>query len=118
MSTADAYGWVAAARGSYTPVPRIIPPSQLASWEALAPLVVNDFEPAVAARHPELTSILGALRRAGAALAQLSGSGSTVYGVFAAPPDCRALEQTVPGRVVLTQTIERISPVELIGAAR
>ena len=118
VSTADAYGWVAAARGSYAPAPRIIHASQLASWEALSPLVANDFEAPVAERHPEIAAILGALRRAGAAPAQLSGSGSTVYGVFAAPPDRRALEQAVSGRFVLTQTVEHIAPVALIDAAR
>ncbi len=43
---------------------------------------VNDFEPAVFARWPELEDIKASLYDAGADLAALSGSGATVFGVF------------------------------------
>ncbi len=43
---------------------------------------VNDFEPAVFSRYPLLKSIKEALLRAGARPALMSGSGSTVFGVF------------------------------------
>jgi 4-diphosphocytidyl-2-C-methyl-D-erythritol kinase len=48
------------------------------SWEN-----VNDFEGVVFAQHPELKSIREKLRIVGARPALMSGSGSTVFGIFA-----------------------------------
>jgi 4-diphosphocytidyl-2-C-methyl-D-erythritol kinase len=42
----------------------------------------NDFEPAVFARHPEIRSIRDRLRRAGASLAMMTGSGASVFALF------------------------------------
>ena len=43
---------------------------------------VNEFEPAVFSRYPLLKSIKEALLRAGARPALMSGSGSTIFGIF------------------------------------
>jgi 4-diphosphocytidyl-2-C-methyl-D-erythritol kinase len=48
----------------------------------LAPLIVNDLEPAVVARHPEIGELRSALVDAGAFAAAMSGSGSSVFGLF------------------------------------
>lgn len=44
--------------------------------------LVNDFEQAVSSTHPAISSIKEQLYAAGAAYASMSGSGSTVFGIF------------------------------------
>jgi 4-diphosphocytidyl-2-C-methyl-D-erythritol kinase len=51
--------------------------------------IENDFERVVFPQYPELRDIKGALERAEAQYASLSGSGSTVYGLFSSPASAR-----------------------------
>lgn len=55
------------------------------SWAEVAALASNDFQPVMAAAHPEVRRALQALELEGAAFALMSGSGSTVFGLFADP---------------------------------
>lgn len=83
MPTADAFREVAALRaGDYTPEAALIDPGALRSWDAIASLARNDFEPVVLARIPILSSGLAAMREAGAFLSLLAGSGSSIFGIF------------------------------------
>ncbi len=69
VSTAEAYGALnRGASGHIAP----------ADWRT----GVNDFEMVVFEQHPQLESIKGKLERLGARPALMSGSGSTVFGIF------------------------------------
>jgi len=82
VSAADAYRWWGEDGGSAAAADLLPTPTRLAAWEVLEELAVNDLEPPVELRHPELAEIREALRAAGAAVAMLCGSGSCVAGVF------------------------------------
>ena len=105
VSTPAAYGWVDAAQ-SPRANPLLLVPEALAGWSALERLAHNDFEPVVAARHPEIASLLGALRTAGANPAMMSGSGSAVFGVFSERPQEPAVPATT--RIIRTATAESV----------
>ena len=44
--------------------------------------VVNDFEPGIFAAHPQLAAIKEDMYRRGAVYASMSGSGSSIFGIF------------------------------------
>lgn len=122
VPTKDAYSWLAASRGAYEPLAPTLDADRLRRWDSVAAHATNDFEPVVIPRHPEIGSILDALRAAGAMLALMSGSGSTVFGIFA--PDAAdgarrslASADALAGgaRVVWTRTATRVVPVVVSG---
>lgn len=86
VSTAGAYVALADARAA---APPRRPPGSVAleevasSWATIAARAENDFEPVVAARHPEVRRSLEGLRAEEARWALLSGSGAASFGVFA-----------------------------------
>lgn len=82
LPTPEAYTAFSARRGSYRPRPRIVFLSELAEWERVAAAAHNDFEEVAAERIPRVGEALRRLRRAGAIVALLSGSGSAVFGLF------------------------------------
>ncbi|BCS86491.1 4-diphosphocytidyl-2-C-methyl-D-erythritol kinase [Prevotella herbatica] len=49
-------------------------------------LLVNDFELSIFTNHPELSNIKNKLYEKGAVFAQMSGSGSSIYGLFKEEP--------------------------------
>ena len=91
VSTKEAFGW----------------------WDAkkhrkARPAVANDLEAVVAAHHPIVKRLTHALKREGASLASLSGSGSAVFGLFStrAAAD-RAATVFRDHHVVVTRTLTR-----------
>jgi 4-diphosphocytidyl-2-C-methyl-D-erythritol kinase len=109
VPTADAYRWLAESRVGTPPlVSPFDPPAATGDWIATLARCHNDFEPVVAARHPEIAEAVAGLRAAGAVLAMMSGSGSAVFGLFdAADRAARATDALAPRcgwRVWLTRT--------------
>jgi 4-diphosphocytidyl-2-C-methyl-D-erythritol kinase len=83
MSTAEAFREIAAERsGVYTPEAALLELDALRSWEGVAGLARNDFEPVVIRRIPALARGLAAMREGGARIALLAGSGSSIFGIF------------------------------------
>lgn len=81
-------------------------------WTMLTAVSHNDFERVVERRHPMLADLRRRLSDAGAAVARLSGSGSTVFGVFAAAPPA---PQALPADtlVIPSRTSARVVQVEV-----
>jgi 4-diphosphocytidyl-2-C-methyl-D-erythritol kinase len=83
VSTAEAFAALAARR----PVGWMAPPAIMTavpgSWEDIATGAGNDFEDVVFPRLPLLRELRDALRDSGATLARMTGTGSTVFGIFA-----------------------------------
>lgn len=113
VGTADAYGWVAEARGTYAPESGVLSPASLATWEGIAALATNDFERVVARRHPRIAELVDELASFGAEPAMMSGSGSTVFGVFATPPDVAAIARSTGCTPIATATSSRVVRVDL-----
>jgi 4-diphosphocytidyl-2-C-methyl-D-erythritol kinase len=112
VPTAEAYRWVADSRGEERVAAVLLAADALHSWAAVTDLSANDFEEPVGARHPEIPAMIAALARRGARIARLSGSGSTVFGVFDAPPDAATLAAATGRPTLLTRTAVRVVEVQ------
>jgi 4-diphosphocytidyl-2-C-methyl-D-erythritol kinase len=110
VASADAYGWYDAERdlghgpgvreAQYVPGP----------WPSRAAQMINDLEAPIARHHPEIDQMKTALRRAGALAAAMSGSGSTVFGLFQKRKDAAVAVERLSGsgwRVILTESLGR-----------
>ncbi len=114
VSTQWAYEQLDATWGEISPRPSVYSPAQLSSWDHLDAIAANDFEPVVTARHPQIASYVVALRTQGARIAMMSGSGSTVFGIFDrwadgrtnAPAEAVSLRTRTATRVVGVESIE------------
>ena len=113
VSTAEAYAWVSGDRGAYVPAARVIAPDSLATWEEVVAVADNDFEAPVARRHPEIADIVDTLDSLDALISMLSGSGSTVFGVFDEAPDFAAITRSTGYSTIGTQTSDRVFRVEV-----
>jgi 4-diphosphocytidyl-2-C-methyl-D-erythritol kinase len=87
ISTAWAYAQVQPDEGAGAFTLKDIVQQYWGDEEALSKYLNNDFETVIKAHHPQIAEILDALKGSGAGLAQLSGSGSSVYGLFSREAD-------------------------------
>lgn len=77
VSTAEAYGGIVPSEGR-TPLRELLS-LPVERWRGL---VVNDFEAVVCPRHPEISALIESFYNEGAVYASMSGSGSSVLGIF------------------------------------
>lgn len=110
VSTADAYGWYDAERemnrGPAAREPQFVP----GPWPSRAAQMINDLEAPIARRHPEIDHMKTALRRSGALAAAMSGSGSTVFGLFQKRREAEQAVERLAGsgwRALLTHSLGR-----------
>ncbi|MEX1141227.1 MAG: hypothetical protein WD399_07095 [Thermoleophilaceae bacterium] len=68
--------------------------------DALVPGLTNDLEPAARSLRPELAEPIATLRDAGALAAQVTGSGPTVFGVFAERAAAERAATSIAGSIV------------------
>jgi len=110
VSTVDAYNWYDSDREIDRGVVRE-PQHVPGPWPSRAAQMINDLEPPIARRHPEIDQMKAALRRVGALAAAMSGSGSAVFGLFQRRPDAAAAVEKLAGsgwKVVLTESLGRV----------
>ena len=98
VSTREAYAGL-------TPTGAVLPP--ITEWKSY----INDFETTVFAVHPELAQIKQRLLDAGAVYAAMTGSGSTIYGLFENDAEgttlahLRGLEQEFAAMIIFNDTL-------------
>lgn len=87
-NTAAAYGKIRPLKGR-SHLKGIVENTSPEAWKGL---LTNDFEPVVGKEFPLIPQLVEALYNEGAAYAAMSGSGSTVFGIFKNRPDQRAFK--------------------------
>ena len=110
VASVDAYSWYDAERdtghGSMVREAQYVP----GPWPSRAAQMINDLEAPIARHHPEIEQMKTAMRRAGALAAAMSGSGSTVFGLFQKRKDAVLAVERLSGsgwRVILTESLGR-----------
>ena len=121
VSTADAYSWIDAERPSEGEIEGhsasdllLISDEMLASWQSVAKLNRNDFISPVADRYPEIRAHLETLTETGSFFASMTGSGSTLFGLYEALPEAPALKVFEGAALTPTRTsISVVQPVRI-----
>jgi 4-diphosphocytidyl-2-C-methyl-D-erythritol kinase len=81
ISTREAYSGCVPYRGGPTPSDQY--KKDISEWKGL---IVNDFEKTIFVNHPEIATLKETLYNSGAVYSSMSGSGSSVYGLFRDTP--------------------------------
>jgi 4-diphosphocytidyl-2-C-methyl-D-erythritol kinase len=105
IATVDAYAALAETRsGMRRPAASIRNGDDFSQWASVAPRQTNDFENTVFRRYPPLAAARAALEKAGAIMARLSGSGSTVFGIWDGPGAKPKVDLPKGWKLLLTET--------------
>ncbi len=88
ISTAEAFG--ALQLETMNPARSLHTVPALEQWKAQ---MSNDFEKPIGMKHPEIPKLISALYNSGAWFSAMSGSGSTVFGIFKEEPTPMALPE-------------------------
>ena len=113
VSTAEAYAWYDEDRAAGVREPRAELQMLPVPWPTRAAQMVNDLEPPVMRRHPEIGAVKSALREVGAVAAAMSGSGSAVFGLFRTRAAAARAQRLLAGAgprpmpALLTHTLSR-----------
>jgi 4-diphosphocytidyl-2-C-methyl-D-erythritol kinase len=116
VSSADAFRWFDEQKtAGHSGTRATLPIGRALTWRAIAAVAANDLETVVASHHAEIGSLRDTLRSRGAMLAQMTGSGSTVIGVFETGKisGAAAAVEATGARAVQTSTVASVAPVEL-----
>jgi 4-diphosphocytidyl-2-C-methyl-D-erythritol kinase len=121
IATEDAYRWLDADRASSGGSTGQDEDTQFRaaaekfnSWSAVAANSRNDFLGPVGARHPRLLELLRALEGRNPFFCSMTGSGSTLFGIFDEPLDNVEFESAKDARTVSTRTsTEVVQPIRI-----
>jgi 4-diphosphocytidyl-2-C-methyl-D-erythritol kinase len=117
VSTRDAYGWFDETRAEAAIAGNVSRAARAGrdrpAWLSAMPAGEwrNDLEPAVVQRYPGVGRLGARLRRLGAFYAAMSGSGSTVFGLFGSRQAAAAAAAALAGggrRTIVTRTLARL----------
>ena len=86
----------------------LITEEMLASWSRVAALNRNDFIASVADRRPKIRELLDAFKETGSMLCSMTGSGSTVFGVYESQPDVSSVSAFNDTTVIHTRTSDKV----------
>ena len=109
VGTAEAYGWVDAARQSAGRRGAVaLDLDALSRWGDIGRLAGNDFESVVFARVPQIRTAFDALVRTRPLVCRMSGSGSTLFAVY------RSARDRDDARSTLGRKLGRVDAVETL----
>jgi 4-diphosphocytidyl-2-C-methyl-D-erythritol kinase len=120
IDSAQAYGLVDESRGDPAPREPELTVEMFANWESAAKNSVNDFEPIIRARWPEIDTLLARGTQSGV-FHRMSGSGSTVFKVVGVStpriesnPGSGSLAVPAGTRSIITRTSTSVVQIELL----
>jgi 4-diphosphocytidyl-2-C-methyl-D-erythritol kinase len=114
VTTADAYGWIDAARQSAGRRGAVaLDLDALSRWGDIGRMAGNDFESPVFGRYSEIRAAFEALVTTRPLVCRMSGSGSTLFAIYRSPrdrDDAVMMLGRKHGTITPVETLERSSP--------
>ena len=105
LKTADVYSWFKPPYSEMPDIGLILSAFKEGNWSLLKRILRNDLEKVVFSRYPDLAEVKNIFEKKGALFSSMSGSGSTVFGIFEGKSERPDLIKTLHSRgykVILT----------------